>query len=129
MSVVIKKVGNNEYAYLAYRRGGKVVQKYLGAVADSKVRRMIANIEAEKSVPRRFRSLFWDTDLSKITVRNNASYIIERVLELGGLGAVRWIQKMYPTRQIVETCESSRKISDKSKNFWRIWFGDNNLAQ
>src|SRR3990170_3080453 len=48
----------------------------------------------------------------------NARYVIERILELGGLDALQWLQRNYPTRRIVETLEISRKITPKSRNFF-----------
>ena len=123
MSVVIKTVGSKRYAYMAYRSGKKVVQKYLGPVSDPRIAERIKGIESEKNVPERFYSLFWDTDPSKIDLKRNARYVIERILEMGRLDAVEWLQRIYPTRLIIETCEVSRKISERSRNFWRIWFG------
>ena len=108
---------------MAYRSGKKVVQKYLGPVSDPRVAERITGLESEKRVPERFYSLFWDTDPSKIDLKRNARYVIERILEMGRLDAVEWLQRIYPTRLIIETCEASRKISERSRNFWRIWFG------
>ena len=76
-----------------------------------------------KEVPDKFLSLFWDTAPSSIDLKTNSRYVIERVLEIGGLDAVQWLQRIYPTKIIIEICNTSRKISHKSKNFWRIWFG------
>ncbi len=123
MSIVVKKIGNHQYAYLAYRSGRKVVHKYLGALSDRKVREKIGKLKSGKEIPKCFAYLFWDADVSKIHLQHNARYIIEKVLELGDLDALWWIQDLYPTRKIIETCEVSRKISEQSKNFWRIWFG------
>lgn len=123
MSVVIKTVGNKRYAYMAYRSGKKVVQKYLGPVSDPRIAERLKGLESEKKVPERFYGLFWDTDPSKIDFKRNARYVIERILEMGRLDAVEWLQRIYPTRLIIETCEASRKISERSRNFWRIWFG------
>lgn len=123
MSVVIKKIKNKEYAYVAYRSEGKVVQTYLGALSDPEVKKRIEQHERENRIPERFFYLFWDTFPLEIDIRKNSRYIIERVLELGGLDTLYWIQKLYPTRLIMETSEVSRKLSHKSKNFWRVWFG------
>lgn len=123
MSIVVKKIGKKEYAYLAYRVGKKVVHKYLGPAAGPVAATRKARTEEEKKVPERFHSLFWDVDPLKIDVKRHAGYIIERVLELGGLDALYWIQRLYPTSRIIETCEMSRKISPKSRTFWGIWFG------
>ncbi|WKZ32816.1 MAG: hypothetical protein QY316_13055 [Thermodesulfobacteriota bacterium] len=76
----------------------------------------------ETAVPSEFYSLFWDVDPEKIDLEKNARYVIERVLELGDLKALKWIQMLYPTGLIVEILKTSRKISPKSKNFWTIWF-------
>lgn len=119
MSITIK---NDKYAYLAYRSGKKVVHKYLGLISDPKVAVKLKELEKERNVPHPFRYLFWDTDPDGIDLKKNAAYIIERVLEVGGLDALQWVQRLYPTRLIVETLEVSRKITPKSRNFWTIWF-------
>ena len=123
MSVVIKKIKNKEYAYVAYRSEGKVVQRYVGALSNPDVKKTIEQHERENRIPDRFFYLFWDTSPLEIDIRKNSRYIIERVLEFGGLDALYWIQKRYPTRLIMETLEIGRKLSSKSNNFWRIWFG------
>ncbi len=121
MSIIIK---NNRYAYLAYRSGKKVMQKYLGLVTDPDVARKVEELERGRKIPEEFYYLFWDTDPMGVDLKKNARYVIERVLELGGLDAIKWVQKLYPTRLIIETLETSRKISTKSRKFWSIWFRD-----
>ena len=123
MAILIKKISGKEYAYRAYRQGGKVVHKYLGPTSDAQVMQKMQELAAEKEIPDKFSALFWDTAPSSIDLKTNSRYVIERVLEIGGLDAVQWLQRIYPTRLIVEVCESSRKVSERSKNFWRIWFG------
>lgn len=73
-------------------------------------------------VPDEFYYLFWDADPKRIDLKKNARYVIERVLEIGDLKSLKWIQMLYPTNRIIETLKTSRKISPKSKNFWSIWF-------
>ncbi|MBI1912135.1 MAG: hypothetical protein HYS21_09045 [Deltaproteobacteria bacterium] len=73
-------------------------------------------------VPDEFYYLFWDTDPKRIDLKRNDRYVIERVLEVGDLKSLKWIQMIYPTGLIIETLKTSRKISHKSKNFWAIWF-------
>lgn len=123
MSIVVKRIGNREYAYLARRVGGRVIQSYLGPASDPAVRVRMAVHDELKRVPERFAGLFWDTQIQRLDLRQHARYIIERVLELGSLDALDWIQRVYPTSLIIEVFETSRKISMKSKNFWEIWFG------
>jgi hypothetical protein len=123
MSIVLKKIGNKEYAYRAYRVGEKVVQKYLGPSSSANVMVHKARVDELKRVPERFRSLFWDVDPSTMDLKSHSRYIIERVLEIGDLDAMFWLQMIYPTRHIIDVCEESRKVSAKSRNFWNIWFG------
>ena len=123
MSIVIKRIGKQQYAYQAYRNGDRVVHRYLGNIADNNVKNVIEKTKRENQVQQQYYPLFWDTDPQKINIRRNARYIIERVLELGDLNAFRWIQEIYPARLILETCNTSRKISEKSRIFWNIWLG------
>lgn len=124
MSVVLKTINEKEYAYVAYRSGRKVVQKYIGPVSSATTKARLEAIASQKAVPQKYSWLFWDTDPAKIDLKANGRYVIERVLETGGFEEFSWIQKVYPTRLIMETCEISRKISPKSKNFWRVWFDE-----
>ncbi len=125
MSIVVKKIGNKEYAYRAYRVGERVVHKYLGPSSSANVATQVARTAERKKVPEKFRSLFWDVDPAAIDLKIHSTYIIERVLEIGGLDALFWLQMIYPTSLIIDVCEESRKISAKSRNFWKIWFGSN----
>jgi len=123
LSIVIKTIGKQKYAYQAYRNGGKVVQRYIGNIANNDVRRMIEKIKKANQIQQCLYPLFWDVNPEKINIRRNARYIIERVLEFGDIDAFRWIQEIYPTHLILEICTTSRKISEKSRIFWQIWLG------
>jgi len=123
MSIVTKKIGKRKYAYLAVREGKKVVHKYLGPIDSSAVEKKIADLREANRVPDRFRVLFWDTDLGNVSLKRNARYIIERILEFGSLEAVYWLQKVYTTRTILDALHESVVVSEKSRNFWDIWFG------
>lgn len=74
-------------------------------------------------IPGKLKHLFWDTSLDKIHLKQNARYIIERVLEFGDLSALEWLQKVYPASNIIDVIFLSRNISEKTRNFWKIWFG------
>lgn len=124
MSVVLKTINGKEYAYLAFRSGRKVVQRYIGPMSSAATKSRLGSIASQKVVPQKYSWLFWDTEPAKIDLKVNGRYVIERVLETGGFEEFSWIQRVYPTRLIIETCEISRKISHKSKNFWRIWFDE-----
>lgn len=127
MTLTIKKIGKSKYAYLAFREGDKVIQKYLGPTNDPDVRRAISARSRLAHVPEELRTLFWDTNLKNIHLKRNRRYIIERVLELGHLDAVEWLQKIYPAQTIIDILLLSKTLSSKSKNFWTLWFGVNHV--
>jgi hypothetical protein len=123
MSIVIKKIHRKRYAYLVYRRGKKIVQKYLGLATHKEVQAKIQALQSEKRIPEEFYPLFWDANPKTIDLKLHKQYVIERVLELGPLSAFFWIQRIYPTKNIIEVCLSSRRISERSRKFWKTWFG------
>jgi hypothetical protein len=123
MGIVLKKGPTREYAYLAFREGEKIVHIYLGPVENPLPSTLIRLTEESKKIPGRFRSLFWDTSLEKIDLKRNARYVIERVLEFGGPDALNWIQRAYTGRRIIEVLLTGNNISEKSRNFWMIWYG------
>lgn len=123
MNIVTKRIGKREYTYLVAREGKKVVHKYLGPLDDPKVVKIISDKKEAAVLPERFSPLFWDTNISKIHIKRNARYIIERVLEFGNMDAVKWLQKVYTLQTIIDVLNMSRIITEKSHNFWLIWFG------
>lgn len=122
MSLLIKKIGRKKYAYHAYRVGRKVVHRYIGPVDSPDVYSRVAAISSENSVPSDYHRFFWDTNALKLDTKKDMVYIIERILELGDMCAVKWLEWMYPVKKIMDTLKTTRKISDRSKNFWRIWY-------
>jgi len=75
---------------------------------------------SKKNPPIRFRqSLFWDVDPKTIDPKKHARYIIERVLEFGNDGEVRWLFAFYPQSLIRETMARSRGVlHGKTKALW-----------
>jgi hypothetical protein len=99
-----------------------VVQKYLGPAGSPKTARVLADKMETAGVPQRVYPLFWDTNPSKINLRRNARYVIERVLELGDMDALSWLQRVYAGERIVDVLNLSRALSNKSRLFWKRWF-------
>ena len=126
MAVIKKKIGGRFYAYISEREGGRVVHRYIGPAGDPAVQKKLAVYARDNALPERFRTLFWDTRLESINLKRNATYIIARVLDLGGLDALNWVQLVYPVRKILGVLASSRALSEKSRNFWSLWFGGEN---
>ena len=122
MSIAVKKIGGREYAYIAYRNGNKVVQSYLGPANRPDVIAQMAAIEKDKSIPSQLFKFFWDVDPRKLNVRRHRRFIIERLLDLGDLEAFWWAQKQYPTALLIEVSLTSRRLSQRSRQFWKVWF-------
>lgn len=70
--------------------------------------------------------IFWDSNVSKIDLKRNARQIVERVLEYGDTPQVRFMQRVYPEKRIINILVDSRQISNKSANFWAEYY---NLAR
>lgn len=123
MNLITKKIANRKYSYLVFREGKKVVHKYLGPANNPEVVKLVLDKEEVSTIPERMRYLFWDTSLSKVHIKRNTRYIIERVLEFGDMYALEWLQRVYPARTIADVIFLSRIITEKSRNFWMLWFG------
>lgn len=122
MSVITRKIGKRKYAYLTVREGKKVIHKYLGPADNPNIAKIIIEKKEASIIPERFRSLFWDTGIDKIHLNRNARYIIEKVLEYGNLESLEWLLRVYNVQKIIDVIHSSRDLTDKSRNFWKIWF-------
>lgn len=68
---------------------------------------------------------FWEVDLSKLDYKEDAEYIIGRILEYGDISTVRQLLKIYDKDLIKKTLIHCRKFSPRSANFWRLFFGLN----
>ena len=123
MSVILRRIGNGEYAYMVHREGGKVIHKYLGSVKDPKIQAEIQHMKEASMVPARFRAFFWDVDVKRIKVKKHSRYIIERILEYGNMDSIYWLQRVFSAQAILDVIRESRKISEQSKNLWKTWFG------
>jgi hypothetical protein len=77
-----------------------------------------------KIIAEHLRPFFWETDLSKIDIEENKQYIIERILEFGDKDAVQWLFSFVSLFDIKSTLKNSKRITQKSKNFWSIFLED-----
>ena len=70
------------------------------------------------TVPKQFRHLFWDVDISTLQLVKHRKYIIIRVLEYGNEAASEWLKSKFSEKQIKEVIKSERRLSRKSATFW-----------
>jgi hypothetical protein len=76
----------------------------------------------KKTLPKAFDKYFWDTNTDTLSVDENYSYIIERLLELGDLDELAWVNNNYSKEKIEETLHKSRRISPKTGNFFSLYY-------
>ena len=65
-------------------------------------------------------SLFWDTNPKNINTRENAVYVIERILEFGNDKEVRWLWQFYKPSLIKKVVGNSRSLNAKTKKLWEL---------
>lgn len=75
-----------------------------------------------RSLPLFLKKYFWDVDFSKLDKKTYTSFIIERILEEGDEKAVNWLKKSYALALLRKTLASSRRISQRSANYWQLIF-------
>lgn len=73
-------------------------------------------------LPKYLKKYFWDVDFSKLEKDKNPHFIIERILEFGDMKSIEWMKKSFPEGEIKKIVLSSRRLSPKSANFWRLMF-------
>ncbi|MBD3376345.1 hypothetical protein GF406_15010 [candidate division KSB1 bacterium] len=64
--------------------------------------------------------LFWDVE--KIDPTLHDSFVISRILEEGDASDVRNLFSLYSENKIKETVLTSRRIGDRTRQFWQACF-------
>lgn len=62
-------------------------------------------------------NLFWDVDMSQLSMDEHPSYIIQRVLERGQMNDWRLINRYYGLDKIVEECKQMRTLDPVCLSF------------
>jgi len=71
-----------------------------------------------KKLPKKFRTLFWDSNFEIIDPSSKPLYVINRILDKGDLEAIHWVRQNFPEELIKETLKKLRDYSLKSATFW-----------
>jgi hypothetical protein len=122
MSIVIRKAGNREYAYVAHRDGARMVQSYIGPLTRPEVRRRVAAAQRAGAMPLHTMRLFAGLDPSAFHLQRNAAAIITCLLERGDLEDLQWLAYVYPVSAIIDVLLSTTGLSPRARNFWLVWF-------
>ena len=76
----------------------------------------------ETAISAAIRPLFWDVDVNRIDLDRNADFVISRLLEWTTPAALEWLEAHYSASRILEVNHSSRKVSERARNFWNLWY-------
>ncbi len=66
------------------------------------------------------KTLFWD--IKEINLKENDSYVIDRILNFGDIQDFIWAVDFYGEEKIRENIKKSRTLDAKSFNFWTNYF-------
>jgi len=64
---------------------------------------------------------FWDTPLSSIDPQSHREFIIERLLQYGGMTAIRWLLENWGLDAIKHVVINSRNLSRMTAGFWSAY--------
>ena len=73
-------------------------------------------------LPKEFKKYFWDVDFKTLSLKKYPIFVLERIMKLGDLRALRWLLKV-PKKKIMKVLENSRELDKKTRNYWRVIYG------
>lgn len=65
---------------------------------------------------------FWDVDIQRLDIAENKRFIIERLLQYGRPGQIKWLFAHYNDNEIIEVVKLSRTIDKKTANYWALHY-------
>ncbi len=73
-----------------------------------------------RRLPKSFRGYFWDSDFKALDMIKYRCFIIERLLEFGGLDALVWVLKNISQKDVIYFLRSKKahSLDRKSYLFW-----------
>jgi hypothetical protein len=66
------------------------------------------------------RPFFWDTDVSKLSLKKSRKSIIERVLKFGRVHHVKWMLHHFDDDEIIEVIRRSSNLDRRTANYWSL---------
>ena len=73
-------------------------------------------------LPSCVKKYFWEVDTNKLNLRNDADYIIGRLLQYGDVCGLKWLLNNVDVENIQEVIKKRRGLSKRSVNFWQLFF-------
>lgn len=72
--------------------------------------------------PAEVRALFWDTDISRLRPGAHRVFVVQRILEAGGIGALRWLKDSVRDEELARHLEatSGRGLTPRRLRFFEL---------
>ena len=74
-------------------------------------------------LPGLLRPFFWDVDFRTLSIDRSSYFIISRLMEHGDEAAMSFLLKTYSRETMIDVLRTSRVLSRRSGNFWKIFLG------
>lgn len=82
----------------------------------------MANEPIPTSLPQELHRYFWDIDASKLNPAEHPKYVINRLMNIGDVPAIRWMRRSFPEILVIETVKTMRDFSSKTAMFWAHYY-------
>ena len=66
-------------------------------------------------------SAFWDTPLASIDAQSHRDFVIERLLQYGGMEGIHWLLENWGPAAIENVVIHSRNLSRMTAGFWSVY--------
>lgn len=74
-------------------------------------------------IPEHIFPLFWDINCKRFETKRFPNYTILRILELGDVPAVKWLEETFTADQISAVIRNDRRLTPRSARFWSLVYG------
>jgi len=81
------------------------------------------NASTNDELPGFLRPFFWDVDFRTLLTDESSYFIISRLMEHGDEAAMSFLLKTYNSEAMIDVLRTSRVLSRRSRNFWKIFLG------
>jgi hypothetical protein len=78
------------------------------------------NSSTGDEVPGFLRPFFWDVDFRSLSIDGSSYFIISRLMEHGDEAVMSFLLKTYSREALTDVLRTSRALSRRSRNFWKI---------
>lgn len=81
------------------------------------------NSSTGDELPGLLRPFFWDVDFRTLSIDKSSYFVISRLMEHGDEAGMSFLLKTYSREAMIGVLRTSRALSRRSRNFWKILLG------